>query len=203
MGQKMTDRYENIRKALEMRPTPGPWFHGAANGAHMYCVYDKRCWTDEDGARHGETPNMIVHVSPDDGKYANAAYIAACDPDTIRELLAERDALAAVRAERTDAHGWLFCNPDTGIEWLDQHPIESGEVPDAENIRPASAEEVVTLLREAWNDLAAEHAAREKAEAQLAEARKALANLCDWIEHEVGAELPFDARRALEGGENG
>jgi len=89
----MTDRYENIRKALAMGPTPGPWFHGAANGAHMYCVYDKRCWTDEDGARHGETPNMIVHVSPDDGKYANAAHIAACDPDTIRALLDERDAL--------------------------------------------------------------------------------------------------------------
>lgn len=32
--------------------------------------------------------------------------------------------------------------------------------------------------------------------------RKALADLCDWIEHEVGAELPFDARRALEGGES-
>lgn len=29
--------------------------------------------------------------------------------------------------------------------------------------------------------------------------RRALADLCDWIEHEVGAELPFDARRALEG----
>lgn len=30
--------------------------------------------------------------------------------------------------------------------------------------------------------------------------REALADLCDWIEHEVGAELPFDARRVLEGG---
>jgi hypothetical protein len=37
---------------------------------------------------------MVVCVSPDDGKYANAAHIAACDPDTIRALLAERDALA-------------------------------------------------------------------------------------------------------------
>jgi hypothetical protein len=38
---------------------------------------------------------MVVCVSPDDGKYANAAHIAACDPDTIRALLAERDVLAA------------------------------------------------------------------------------------------------------------
>lgn len=36
--------------------------------------------------------------SPDDGKYANAAFIAACDPDTIRALLGERDALAATLA---------------------------------------------------------------------------------------------------------
>lgn len=104
----MTDRYEKIRQALAMGPTPGPWFHGAANGAHMYCVYDKRCWTDEDGDRHGETPNMVVVVSPDDGKYANAAHIAACDPDTIRELLAERDQLAAaLEAAREDADALL------------------------------------------------------------------------------------------------
>jgi uncharacterized protein (UPF0261 family) len=58
-------------------------------------------WTDEYG-RHGETPNMVVCVSPDDGKYANAAHIAACDPDTIRALLDERDALAA-EAEALEA----------------------------------------------------------------------------------------------------
>lgn len=90
----MTDRYQKIRDALAMGPTPGPWYHGAKNGQHKYCVYDKVYWTDEYG-RHGETPNMVVCVSPDDGKYANAAHIAACDPDTIRQLLAERDVLAA------------------------------------------------------------------------------------------------------------
>jgi len=51
----MNDRYEKIRKALAMVPTPGAWEQ------------------DIDGAR--------------------AAYISACDPDTIRELLKERDAL--------------------------------------------------------------------------------------------------------------
>lgn len=88
----MTDKFQPLRDALAAGPTPGPWFHGAKNGEHKYCVYDKVCWTDADG-RHGETPNMVVHVSPDDGKFHDAAYIAAADPNTIRDLLAERDRL--------------------------------------------------------------------------------------------------------------
>jgi len=88
----MDDKHAPIRAALDAGPTPGPWFHGAKNGEHKYCVYDKICWTDEHG-RHSETPNMVVHVSPDDGKYRDAAYIAACHPEAIRALLAEVDAL--------------------------------------------------------------------------------------------------------------
>lgn len=57
-------------------------------------------------------------------------------------------------------------------------------------------------LAEVWQQYIDANEARIDAEAQLAEARKALADLCDWIEHEVGAELPFDARRVLEGGES-
>lgn len=85
----MTDRYENIRLALEMGPTPGPWTAkshaapradngdiGIINGKGMLVAvaYSSRCTRD------------------------NASLIAACDPDTIRELLAERDALAAAFA---------------------------------------------------------------------------------------------------------
>jgi hypothetical protein len=68
----MTDRYERIRRALSMGPTPGPWEQDG-DGVSAY---------DED---------VAVAVScPSD---AEAAFIAACDPDTIRELLDERDAL--------------------------------------------------------------------------------------------------------------
>lgn len=36
---------------------------------------------------------MVVHVSPDDGRYLEAAYIAAANPGTISSLLKERDEL--------------------------------------------------------------------------------------------------------------
>ena len=76
------NRYERIRAALEMGPTPGPW-------------EIKECRTDTIENAQGY-PVCTVHWYPDEryGHGARAAYIAACDPDTIRELLAERDALA-------------------------------------------------------------------------------------------------------------
>lgn len=76
----MTDRYENIRKALAMGPTPGPWH---LNGEGIRALV-----RDANGvivaARHrmpGHKNETIMRL------------IAACDPDTIRELLEERDAL--------------------------------------------------------------------------------------------------------------
>jgi len=88
----MTDRYENIRKALAMGPTPGPWE-----------IRDGRTDTVENAQGY---PVCTVHYHPHEryGHGTRAAYIAACDPDTIRELLAEHDALAAENARlRADA----------------------------------------------------------------------------------------------------
>ena len=59
----MTDRYERIRAALSMEPTPVTQDIDVA-----YAMFS--CWSA-----------------------AEAAFVTACDPDTIRELLAERDAL--------------------------------------------------------------------------------------------------------------
>jgi hypothetical protein len=100
----MTDRYERIRKALAMEPTPGPWkahdpsasgwvniTHSAYATPLCYAVpysdyqYDAELDCKQWVSRAHETP-------------ANAAHIAACDPDTIRALLAERDQLAAENA---------------------------------------------------------------------------------------------------------
>ena len=90
----MTDRYENIRRALAMGPTPGPWAVCPTNSGTFvkstqvagYFVEVRRC-------RAAQSVNADAHL------------IAACDPDTIRALLEERDALAAKvasyeRAER-------------------------------------------------------------------------------------------------------
>ncbi|MBI1690482.1 MazG-like family protein [Methylorubrum sp. DB1722] len=68
-------------------------------------------------------------------------------------------ALASPRAdsdERTageEHFGYLFHNPDTGYEWSESHPIESGEVEDAENVRPATAKVLHELLIEARSEL--------------------------------------------------
>lgn len=69
-------------------------------------------------------------------------------------------ALAALEAanRRVDAAeaesnaGWLFLNPDTGIEFNVNHPVESGEVPDAKNITSATAPALLHLLTEEWRD---------------------------------------------------
>ena len=70
----MTDRYERIRAALAMGPTPGPWVQ------------------DGDGVSAADEDVAVAMCCPSD---AEAAFIAACDPDTIRALLEERDRLAA------------------------------------------------------------------------------------------------------------
>lgn len=91
----MTDRYEKIRKALEMGPTPGDWdadFASAMrNGSPAVVEYFVR--------RDGDDISIAADiVNPSSGlpSAVNANYIAACDPDTIRELLEERDALREV-----------------------------------------------------------------------------------------------------------
>src|SRR5690606_3883844 len=80
----MTDRYEKIRKALEMRPTPGPW-DGDDNSV-------SRLWSNGSvGIReYIALPDSSEDSTPNP---ANMHFVAACDPDTIRELLSERDRL--------------------------------------------------------------------------------------------------------------
>lgn len=85
----MADQYEKIRKALEMGPTPGPWIvtHELRECVETVCDLVNGTWiVTAPGVK-------LAHWEYD------AAHIAACDPDTIRTLLTERDALVA-EAER-------------------------------------------------------------------------------------------------------
>ena len=79
----MTEPYANIRQALAMEPMPGPWVQ------------------DGDGVTADDEDVAVAMCCPSD---AEVAFIAACDPATIRALLKERDALAAKVAsyERAD-----------------------------------------------------------------------------------------------------
>ena len=96
----MTDRYENIRKALEMGPTPGPW-ETDRNNVHTGQIAIIHHCLNNDWVEVWSESWPIDEAEQE----ANAHLIAACDPDTIRALLEERDALAAKvasyeRAER-------------------------------------------------------------------------------------------------------
>jgi hypothetical protein len=88
----MTEPYANIRQALAMGPTPGPWRIAGITSVWSGMGYYSVATTDD---------TIICDLR--DRPSGDAHLIAACDPDTIRELLAERDQLAAaleaVRAE--------------------------------------------------------------------------------------------------------
>ena len=78
------DRYEKIRAALAMRPTPGPWAACRTNSGTF--VKSERLAGYFVEVRHCRTAQDVN---------ADAHLIAACDPDTIRALLDERDGLAS------------------------------------------------------------------------------------------------------------
>jgi hypothetical protein len=100
----MTDRYERIRAALEMGPTPGPW-EPVTDRQYSDLPY-LVLGAGTSGAKSAEWMPLYVWVGGRSGwleQKANTLLIAACDPDTIRELLAERDQLAAdLEAARED-----------------------------------------------------------------------------------------------------
>ena len=97
----MTDRYARIRAALAMGPTSRSWTHDF----------------DDDEA----FAVFCCHSA------AEAAFITACDPDTIMTLLAERDALAVENAmlRRRDHPACVLCD-NCGCVWLDNGQNPNG-----------------------------------------------------------------------------
>jgi hypothetical protein len=79
----MTDRYERIRDALKMGPTPGPWRFAGITSVGSGMGYYSVATTDD-------TIICTLRGRPS----GDAHLIAACDPDTIRELLRQRDEMA-------------------------------------------------------------------------------------------------------------
>lgn len=121
----MTDRYENIRKALAMGPTPGPWVpkelpRDMQRDGYRFSISRGGfgCWIAK-----------VTQEANGGSGAANAALIAACDPDTSRALLAERDALAteveALRAEverlRADRDSREQQASDRVADWHAEH----------------------------------------------------------------------------------
>lgn len=90
----MTDKYQRIRDALAMGPTPGPFSASRSYSPGNQELILHLTYKDEYGLpEHYCT--VRSRLGGELGAEANAALIAACDPDTIRELLEEREALQA------------------------------------------------------------------------------------------------------------
>ena len=98
----MTDNEKAIRHALESGPTPGPWINAKP-------LYGSKQLDDDELQEWYASDSTIYQIAnpDDDGKIAgmydyekggivravDAAYIAAVNPATVTELLAELDAL--------------------------------------------------------------------------------------------------------------
>jgi hypothetical protein len=89
----MTDRYQEIRAALTKGPTPGPWYWIGDSLTHRQFNIYAINGTDKHIATVNDLPVEKLWARDQVESEATAKLIAACDPDTIRELLAERDAL--------------------------------------------------------------------------------------------------------------
>jgi predicted XRE-type DNA-binding protein len=114
----MTDRYENIRKALEMGPTPGAW-----SVRYDYVV---QAPAYDDGRLVPVAQPYGVNCDGTD-LFANAHLIAACNPNTIRALLAERDALREALTAMLEIHGVTQSYAETHIE-IPQSWVEVSDI---------------------------------------------------------------------------
>ena len=86
-------------------------------------------------------------------------------------------------------YGYVFDSPDSGEEYSPNHPIKSGECPDAENVRPATAQE--QTLYEALQDHYAKGLTLKKAAQAIAD--DACSYICPSTGKE-GAPIPHSER---------
>lgn len=94
-----------------------------------------------------------------------------------KEIEADRAEITSLRSQLDEARapvGYLYHNPDTGTEFSEIHPVESGECDDATDVRPATAEALLNELREAWR-------AREDVESDYLRRHKDAADRADVI----------------------
>lgn len=123
------------------------WYYIDDNGAH---------WGDE---RYRLTRHTVVigsYPTEEAAKEAaqddhEAVILSALATDITRDYPSGGNIAVA------EMIGWLFFNPDTGTEFSPSHPVDSGECPDAEQVREATAANLLAELTDAWG--AVDHAA--------------------------------------------
>jgi hypothetical protein len=88
------------------------------------------------------------------------------------------DEIKALRA--AVSAGWLYDNEDTGREFAEQHPVESGEVPDATNVVAATASALLGELTPAWQELEQARVRERDCAVNLGEPVGYLKPISDW-----------------------
>jgi hypothetical protein len=122
----MTDRYEKIRQALAMGPTPGPWYWIGDSLTHRQFNIYAINGTDKHIATVNDLPVEKLWALDQVESEATAKLIAACDPDTIRALLDERDALRKALARlitwtpSADTYRRLGFDPDAPMRVVEE-----------------------------------------------------------------------------------
>jgi len=140
----MTDRYERIRSALAMGPTPGPWavnpVMAQVDAMPSTLPVCKLLWP--------------TTKRTEEETWANGQLIAACDPDTIRALLADRDALAS-EIETLRSHNALLRGSVAQVERENDRLRQALEemASAAPAAQPAASAEQVQALRDALREL--------------------------------------------------
>ena len=82
---------------------------------------------------------------------SEAQAAAQADHDgRLRSAIAEGSPQSPHGASGEEAVGWLYDNEDTGREYSEDHPVDSGQVPDATNVVPATAENLLAEMKSAW-----------------------------------------------------
>ena len=112
MTPEQSAAVQKIREALAAGPTDGPWIVLDGNrvgvtlaSEHAGCGFSSHCVA-------------LTHGAPRLNPEVNAAYIAACDPATMRTILAALDAAQAPRdaprlTPQVIAAAWrLACSPE-------------------------------------------------------------------------------------------
>lgn len=74
---------------------------------------------------------------------------------------------------------WLYHNPGIGPELSPNHPVQSGECPDAENIRPATNRYLMQELVAAWKSRAEAEQESEELARRVMELEDANASLLE------------------------
>lgn len=89
-----SDRYQHLRDALAAGPTPGDWMSSGEviePGEPLFIA--TMAYSGDKRRIIARIENAVSGRPLDSEDLANASFIAAADPDTIRALLDERDQL--------------------------------------------------------------------------------------------------------------